>query len=595
MQAPVVFRRSLFAATSFLLLLTLLSAAPVTAATPADPAFRDFDLWLGRFLAARASGDAASASSLAGEEGVALARARKHAWLRLARTDPRQALAQALRPSVIQGLPPAIQEESEAYVDACGGEFGVFVGDDFSQESAPVSRVTRTLTVGKRTYEAQVFGRRLGTPSKAIHANGVVLGNVIVLYESPVRRMETEEAAADPTVRAKCGAPGPACIAVKVGAQTLVFGSEASLRKHETALEKEEAILGLQRPAGREEALHPLVPPAVEDEPSPSSVWTTGEKTVLYIRVDMSDRPGDPVAAATVQNTMDVAVNDFYKGTSYNKTSLRTTVIPTVRLPRTAAEYDAIGDGQLMTDAIAAARAAGHDIAAYNLYIVAFPSLSYGYSGKASVGRARVWLNGSFGSGVTAHELGHNYGVFHANLWRTTDGSVIGPGANVEYGNVFDVMGRGGIRGQLGAWFKTRLDWLLPAEYTTVSSSGTFRIGAIDDPAETGLRALKIVKSADRNYWVEFRRAFTTNRWAMNGAVLNWGYNTNTGSHLLDVTPNSADSQNDAPLLVGRTFSDTASGIHVTAVARTATPASMDVVVKLGTFPGNTPPAASLA
>ena len=141
--------------------------------------------------------------------------------------------------------------------------------------------------------------------------------------------------------------------------------------------------------------------------------------------------------------------------------------------------------------------------------------MSFGYSGKARVGRAGIWLNGSFGSGVTAHELGHNYGVHHANLWQTTDGSVIGAGANVEYGNVFDVMGRGGIRGHFNAWFKTRLDWLLTGDYTQVTESGTYPIEPIDDPAATGQRALRIVKDTTRNYWVEFRQAFTTNRWAM--------------------------------------------------------------------------------
>ena len=221
--------------------------------------------------------------------------------------------------------------------------------------------------------------------------------------------------------------------------------------------------------------------------------------------------------------------------------------------------------------------------------------MSFGYSGKARVGRAGIWLNGSFGSGVTAHELGHNYGVHHANLWQTTDGSVIGAGANVEYGNVFDVMGRGGIRGHFNAWFKNRLDWLLTGEYTQVTESGTYPIEPIDDPAATGQRALRIVKDTTRNYWVEFRQAFTTNRWASNGAMLNWGYNNNTGSHLLDTTPGSSNAQNDAPLLVGRTFSDTTAGIHITPVVRTATPPAMDVVVKLGAFPGNTPPAASLA
>jgi hypothetical protein len=77
--------------------------------------------------------------------------------------------------------------------------------------------------------------------------------------------------------------------------------------------------------------------------------------------------------------------------------------------------------------------------------------------------------------------------------------------------------------------------------------------------------------------------------------MLNWGYNNNTGSHLLDYTPGSSNSQNDAPVLVGRTFSDTAAGIHITPVVRAGTPPTMDVVVNVGTFPGNAAPTGTLA
>jgi PKD domain/Gametolysin peptidase M11 len=567
---------------------------PAGAAAPAqDPriqaAFANFDAWLQRSFRPKA---AAAVADIAVEEGVALARDRRQALLRLARSDPREALARALSPYVLKRLPLAVQEESESPIDVCGSSLDTTIGDDFSQGDVPVSRVKRTLTIGDRVFEAQVFGRRLGVTSKAIHANGIAIGNTVVLYESPLRRMDANEAAEDATVREQCGAPGPRCIAVKVGAQTLVFKSEAALRRHQAALERVESRLDPTQPADRPEALDPF--PAAAPDITIASVWTTGEKHLLYIRVDFSDLAGDPVAADAAQTTIDGAVSTYYKDTSYNKSSLRATVTPTLRMPRTAAEYKVVGDGQLLTDARAAAKAAGFDPATFDRDVVAFASLFPGYSGKAYVGAKGVWLNGSFGSSVTVHELGHNYGVHHANLWQTTDGSIIGPGANVEYGNVFDVMGRGGIKGQMNAWFKSRLDWLAPTDLTSVTASGTYRIEPVDDPAAIGPRALKIVKNSTKNYWLEFRRLYTTNRWAMNGLMLNWGYNNNTGSHLLDTTPGSANAQNDAPVLVGRTFSDRETGIHITPIARATSPPSMDVVVKLGAFPGNTPPQATL-
>ncbi len=591
----------------------VLSAASSPASSPAQAVPRDpqteaalarFDAWVGEYLAlappvlGEPMGTAVPAGpSPRGEEGVALARERRQALVTLARRDPRRVIERALSPAVLKRLPAEVQQESETYVDACSTAFDVEIADDFSRGDAPVSRVKRSITVGDRVYEAQVFGRRSGLTSKPIHANGVIVGNVVVLYESPLRRMDAEEAAADPDVRAQCAA-APGCIPVKVGGQTLVFRDEAGLRRHEAALEEDEAQLDPSQPAGPDQAFAPLnkrSSSASAAAPVLASAWTTGSKDLLYMRVDFSDLPGEPVAQATVETVINADVNNFYRQTSYEKTSLLVTVTPVLRMPRTAAEYLTIGDGQLLTDARVAARSAGLDPALFELDLVAFARLFDGYSGKARVGGKGVWLNGSFGASVTAHELGHNYGVHHANWWQTTDGSVIGPGTNVEYGNTFDVMGRGGIRGQLNAWFKSRLDWLLPGDYTTVSASGTYRIDPLDEANVFGPRALKIVKDTTRSYWVEFRQLYTTNRWAMNGALLNWGYNNNTGSHLLDMTPGSTGAQNDSAVLVGRTFSDAASGIHITPVTRTAAPASMDVVVNLGTFPGNAAPTGTLA
>ncbi|HEX6738216.1 MAG TPA: hypothetical protein VF310_08100, partial [Vicinamibacteria bacterium] len=163
-------------------LVLLFAAGAAGAAAPDDPAFGGFEHWLARYRAASAAADA-PAMSAAADEGKALARERRQALLRLARTDPRAALARALSPAQLRSLPAAVQQESEEIVDTCGGDFGVEIRDNFTDDQAPVSRVVRTLTVGDRTFEALVFGKRLGTASKAIHANGIALDGVVVLYE----------------------------------------------------------------------------------------------------------------------------------------------------------------------------------------------------------------------------------------------------------------------------------------------------------------------------------------------------------------------------------------------------------------------------
>src|SRR6185369_13778791 len=127
--------------------------------------------------------------------------------------------------------------------------------------------------------------------------------------------------------------------------------------------------------------------------------------------------------------------------------------------------------------------------------------------------------------------------------------------------------------------------------WRTVTSNGTYRIVAHDNPNSTGLRALCIAKNSGTNYWVEFRQKFTSNKWLMSGAGLRWAQSGNQKSQLLDTTPGSGDGKNDSALVIGRTFSDLDSAIHITPWGKGGTtPESLDVVVNLGSFPGNRAP-----
>jgi hypothetical protein len=319
------------------------------------------------------------------------------------------------------------------------------------------------------------------------------------------------------------------------------------------------------------------------------------------MRLDFSDKTNEPISVASAQNAIDVLVNDYYKAQSYNKTTLTTVVTPVLRMPKTAAYY---GTNDfyttLLSDARAASKAAGstYDPANFDFDIAAFSKIFSGWSGRGYVGGKGTWLNGSFTLRTTGHELGHNYGVWHANYWNFTDGNPISPtGTNVEYGNPFDVMGGGATEAyHFNAWFKNRLNWLITSQVKTATSSGTYRIHAYDFPLTTEFGALKIVKDSTKNYWLEFRQKQTSNLWLMNGASVNWGYNSNTGSHLLDLTPGSPGGKTDSAIVIGRTFSDTAAGIHITPIAKGGTtPESLDVTVNLGTFSGNSNPVVALS
>ena len=288
---------------------------------------------------------------------------------------------------------------------------------------------------------------------------------------------------------------------------------------------------------------------------------------------------------------------------SYDQTWVTATVTPLLTLPQIKAWYGTAGTGALLDDARATARLAGYDTANYDLDIACFTSVPgtnfSGWAGLAYVHGKGVWLQ-SAGVGVTAHELGHNYGLLHANFWDTSTNNYsigIGLGTNVEYGNIYDTMGAASAgNNQFNAMFKNFLDWLPNTAVAEASTNGVYRIYPFDVPNRVAGRvyAATIRKDYQRDYWVEFRQEFTSNPWLQYGVLLNWSPfdESNGGSELIDTTPGTPLGRTDAAVVVGRTFSDRQAGVHITPLARGATGTNiwMDVQVNLGGFPDNQPP-----
>ena len=329
-----------------------------------------------------------------------------------------------------------------------------------------------------------------------------------------------------------------------------------------------------------------------------ASALTEGQKRLIFIRVDFSDLPGVPFTDLTGTNLV-ANLNTFYTEMSYGRASFTlagagSEITPTFRMPQRGDYYGTNNFyTQLRTDARSAASAAGYVLTNYDFDVICFgPVTGWGWSGLGNVGTAGAWLRNSFNIGATAHELGHNFGLNHANFWDTAGQSVIGPGTSLEQGDYFDTMGWAlAGNNHFNARYKSYLNWLRSNEVQTVNVSGTYRIYAEDNVNSTGLRALMVPKPDGTNYWLEFRQKFSANLWLMNGALLHWGRNANQKTFVLDTTPGSADGQNDAALVIGRTFSDAQAGIHITPIGKGGTsPESLDVVVNQGTFPSNMPP-----
>lgn len=566
----------------------------------------DFDDWTRRYLAADAAGR--RELEAVGRE-LALSR---RAWMKeVIQSDPELALLRAVPMVVRQELPPGIQALLERRVAARGVLRSYWAAPDPEPAEAgpPVLRYAE-LENGE-TLRAHVYGRRAQAVGWTMDAslNGVALDGHFAVNESPIRRLEPGERP-DPekvavevcpvsgirTVAAPAEEPVPAGVPVLEAFGEIVYLCDGS----HTTLYEQQLIYG-ESSSGGAQGFTGILPSA----PTPS----VGVVKVLCIPAVFADQGQVPASEATMLNMLR-ETGDFYQVTSYGRLTLQATVIPPVTLPRNQAWYfgkdttsghikEVDGLGIEMTYAKEAARKLGYDWQDYHCTIVrsnggARSPTSYGGGGN-------VWMRSDSVS-TCSHEIGHAFGLAHANFWQTNGASVIGPGGNVEYGDIYDNMGSTSPpNGHWNVQAKNQIKWLPDEFVPPVTRSGTYRVYAFDTPRlEPGkLYGLRIPKDANRTYWAEHRTLFTGNNWASNGLLLGWKWPANAGGNLqlLDTTPGSPNDRTDAAITVGRTFSDREAGLHLTtlAVNTDTVPRSLEVRVNLGFFPGNQPPVAALS
>ena len=315
---------------------------------------------------------------------------------------------------------------------------------------------------------------------------------------------------------------------------------------------------------------------------------TFGAQRTVVILVNFQDNPTQPYTPGYAQSLVFTTTSDWDWENSYQQTWLTGDVVGwyTIALSSTVCDYNT-----LASLAEQAATAAGVSLSTYSRRVYAFPQNACSWWGLGTVGGnpSRAWINGSLQLRVVAHEMGHNFGLYHSHALECGS-TVLGTNcSNVEYGDTVDVMGS--TSGHFNAFQKERLGWLAYGSsppVDTASVGGTYWVTRYETLGVTS-RALKILKSTDSQtgkktwYFVEYRQAvgfdgfLSGNSNVLNGVVIHTGSESSGDtSYLLDLTP-ATSSWNDPALAVGQSFYDPDAGVTITAVSADGTSSAVSV------------------
>ncbi|MBC8003301.1 MAG: PKD domain-containing protein, partial [Opitutaceae bacterium] len=572
-------------------------------------------------------------------KGAELAKARRAEMAELIRNDPEQAIAQALPYALRKHLPESIRSSIEQPVSG-RGDFRPVCYTPTHGNPDHVHRMGYEVEMNKTRFTTFTYGDRLHQPrqeSAYLHGVSVPASEpnekpqpeiLLALSPDPVRLPSEDEVndlaqAGEIKPDAICGACGkPASSAghATVGQFGTDYYSFCTLAHALQFSHQLQSAHGLIWGSAGGSAGNPP-----DQLPPTAFSGTQGIKKLLYIRVTFADDPISPESDNAAQATV-AANNRYFNEGSYNTVWWESTVTPLVRLPQRK-NYYGENPGALLGDAAVGAAALGFFTTDYypSYYVLHNTLVQYNFGGLSS-----GILNAS--PGALSHELGHNFGLPHANFWQP-EGRFPGPtqppnpqppfpidpdslighydvnapfsGFNpqgtsepiLHYGNLHDVMGSG--PGHFGVIFKSAMNWLPQEFIKTVTASTTNRIYAFDTPriSPGRLYAMRIHKNFQREYWVSYRQGFPDNPWFSNGLELDWLQAG--GNVLLDTTPNTTFARQDAALVVGRTFSDPEARLHITPIALGGGPNPsdkwIDTVVQFGPFPDNQLPTLTLA
>lgn len=331
---------------------------------------------------------------------------------------------------------------------------------------------------------------------------------------------------------------------------------------------------------------------------------TRGAQRVAVLLINFASQPDEqPWSVEEAEHLVFSSVSGFMQENSQGLTWLEGEVSGwlTIDYDRTNCATASV-TGNFVAKADAAAAAAGIDLSDYRRIVYMFPVMtSCTWAGLGTLGGnpSRAWSNGRLDTLVVGHELGHNFGLYHAHAlecgtWVT--GEVGGGCTNIQYGDHFEIMGNSGAR-HFNAFHKSRLGWLDQPDtlqVQEVTASGSYQIAPYVNGNGSSPVALKVPRDIDpasgatRWYYLEFREPvgydspLARKANVIDGVLFRSAVDSDPDSSFaLDLTPASQTNGyydwDDPALVPGASYLDTATGLRFDTLSTSSAGALIDI------------------
>lgn len=332
----------------------------------------------------------------------------------------------------------------------------------------------------------------------------------------------------------------------------------------------------------------------------PGNPPVVGEQKTVFLLVNFRNTTQPSYTATDVKNFLDTSISPYYAANSYNKISVPTDVFGWYTLPIDQVCVDIFGSG-IYDRAIAAANA-DVDFTKYShLYVIA--PFGCSLAGLSTLGKIDVstpdgvvtmsesQANNGLRFSLIAHELGHGFGLGHANSFGC--GSVTFPGKNdvgndtgctlYPYGDRYDIMGLGGNQySHSNALHKDYAGWFDTTTEQDIKASGNYVLEPIESSPSGNLKAFKIQRTETDYVYVEYRYYAGVRGAYLHVPTHSFGSINPADSGLVDASP--PYSVGTEALLPGSFTVDPLTGTKITIVSAPSNtlPSTLTVNVILG-------------